>query len=57
MLFNVVFLSEPIKVERGCTQGDLISPYLFILVAEILTLMIDQNTDIKGITVGKKKLN
>ena len=49
------FLSEPINIERGCRQGDPISQYLFILVAEILTLMIDQNTDIKGITVGKKK--
>ena len=50
------FLSKPIKIERGCRQGDPISPYLFILVAEILTLMIDQNTDIKGITVGKKQI-
>ena len=48
------YLSEPINIERGCQQGDLILPYLFILIVEILTLMIDHNTGIKGITVGPK---
>ena len=45
-------LSRPIKIGRGCRQGDPISAYLFILCGEILSLMIKQNKYIKGIEIG-----
>ena len=45
------FLSEFIPIERGCRQGDPISAYLFIMVAEILTLLIMGNDKICGIQI------
>ena len=50
------FLSSAIPIERGCRQGDPIAPYLFLLVAEILSLLIEKNPDIKGIQVGKQMI-
>ena len=47
------FLSEAITIGRGCRQGDPISPYLFLIVAEFLTLLIENNEDIKGVEIGK----
>ena len=46
-------LSEWFAIQRGCRQGDPISPYLFILCVEILAIMIRQNKHIKGIFIGE----
>ena len=43
------------KILRGCRQGDPLSPYIFILCAEILPLMIKNDTNINGIVVGEKE--
>ena len=45
------FTSEFFTINRGCRQGDPISPYLFILVAQILNSLILNNPEIKGIQV------
>ena len=35
-------------LNRGCRQGDPISPYIFILCAEVLGKMIRKKQDYKG---------
>ena len=46
-------LSQRFAIQRGCRQGDPISPYLFILCVEILAIMIRPNKHIKGIFIGE----
>ena len=46
------FISESFILRRGCRQGDHISPYLFVLAAEILGKMIRQNQLIQGININ-----
>ena len=49
------FMSDFFYLKRGCRQGDPISPYIFILCAEILGKMIRNNKDIKGIHINNKE--
>ena len=50
------FLSKFINIERGCCQGDPISPYLFIIASQILTILTLNNKKIKGIFCGSTEI-
>ena len=49
------FMSDFFNLKRGCRQGDPISPYVFILCAEILGKMIRDNKVLKGIRINGKE--
>jgi len=49
-------LSNFFKLQRGVTQGCPLSPYLFILLVEILGKAIRANDSIKGISVNSTEI-
>ena len=48
-------LSEKIHLNQGVPQGDVISPYIFILMVEILLIKINHTKNIKGITFAQQE--
>lgn len=53
--FNGSKASEQVEVQRGSKQGDPIAPYLVLLYAEILAILMKQNVNIKGIMIDNKE--
>ena len=48
-------LTECINLEQGVPQGDVISPYLFIIMVEILLIKITTTKNITGLTYASKE--
>ena len=49
------YLSESFTLQRGCRQGDPISPYIYILCVEILGKMIRNDSNLQGIKINNKE--
>ena len=56
-IVNNGYFSESIELLRGVKQGCLLSPYLFIMAIEMLTIKIISNKNIKGIEIQGIKTN
>ena len=48
-------LASKILLEQGVPQGDVISPYIFILMVEILLIKINYTKNLKGIRYAKRE--
>lgn len=51
-VINNGYLSSFFNLQRGCRQGDPLSPYLFIIGVELLSLKLKSNQRVKGIVVN-----
>ena len=52
-VLNNGFCTPYFELQRGERQGDPLSPYLFIIAAEILATAIRNRSDIQGIKIGQ----
>lgn len=55
-VLNNGFLSEPFPILSGCQQGSNLSPLLYVLLTEVLSINIRKNDKIKGIKVGDREI-
>ena len=54
-VINNGLFSPPISIERSVKQGGPLSPYLFLLIAEVLAIELRKNSHITGCYVGEIK--
>lgn len=55
-IINNATTSRAFKLGRGVRQGDPLSPYLFILLAEILSNAVRQNDNVRGIKLNNNDI-
>ena len=54
--YNNSNISSWFQPKRGIRQGCPISPYLFLLVIELLAICIREHNEIEGIKIGEEEL-
>ena len=55
-VFNNGFSTSLFAVERGVSQGDPLSAYLFIIALKVLCVNLRNSNDIRGITVDNEEI-
>ena len=55
-VINNGYTTKYFPLEAGTRQGDPLSPYLFILVIEVLTSMVRQNDNIQGLQIEDRQI-
>ena len=55
LVLNNGYTTGYFPLSRGCRQGDPTSSYIFILVIEILSIIVQNNDNIKGINICGKQ--
>lgn len=50
--FTIWLTARTVQNQRGYKQWDPVGPYLFLIYVKILTILIKQNLDIRGIIVN-----
>ena len=55
-VMNNGFMTDRIHMERGIFQGCPVSPYLFLLVIEMMASAIRQNDNVKGFVVNNLEI-
>ena len=53
-VINNGITSDYFTLQRGVRQGDPLSPYLFVIAAEVLGIAVRQDKELKAIRIGKE---